>query len=84
MAKRQIELTSERPMAGGVADHAPAVIRVRKQSKYGRVTYYMNNWLPVPAVLRHLDGRTWRGLLLALLVLIGVAVAVVRLIGGAK
>jgi len=61
MAKRTIDLTSERPVTGGVQRTAPRVIRVRRQSKYGRVTHYMNNWLPVPAVLRHLDGHTWRG-----------------------
>jgi len=79
-----IDLTTERPMTGSVRGHRPAVIRVRRQAKYGRATYYMNNWLPVPPILRHLDGRTWRGILLALLLLVGGAWAGWRLIGGTK
>jgi len=81
MAKRMIDLTTERPMTGSVRGHRPAVIRVRRQSKYGRVTYYMNNWLPVPPILRHLDGRSVLGVALALLLALVVgAYALARLL----
>jgi len=35
--------------------------------------YCMNDWLPVPAVLRHLDGRSVRGVVLLIVVVVGVA-----------
>ena len=80
MAK-EIEFISERPMTGTVRRHKPAVIRVRRQSKYGRVTYYMDGlrW-PVPAWMRHLDGRTVRGVVLALLVLAALGYGLARLL----
>jgi hypothetical protein len=84
MAKKGTEFISERSMTGGLRGVGPAVIRVRRQSKYGRVTYYMNNWLPVPAVLRHLDGVTVRGLALALLAAVGVALVLARVVLGGR
>jgi len=71
MAKRTIDLTTERPMTGIVHGHQPAVIRVRRITEYGgKAHYYMDGlrW-PVPPILRHLDGRSVRGVALALLVL---------------
>jgi hypothetical protein len=83
--RRTIELTSERPTVGGVRRARPAVIRVRKETWRGGSRYVMNNWLPVPSVLRHLDGRTWRGVALALLALAAVGYyGLARLIGGAE
>jgi hypothetical protein len=86
MAKRQIELTSERPTVGGVRRARPAVIRVRRITEYGgKAHYYMDGWpWPVSPILRHLDGRTWRGVGLALLALAGGVYMLARLIGGAK
>jgi hypothetical protein len=80
MAKRQIDLTSERPTVGGVRRAKPAVIRVRPITEYGgRAHYYMDGWpWPVPSVLRHLDGRTWRGVALALLALAAVGYGLAR------
>jgi len=72
-------------MTGSVRGHRPAVIRVRKETWRDGSRYVMNHWLPVPDWMRRLDGRTWRGVLLALLALLVVgAYALARLIGGTK
>jgi hypothetical protein len=89
MAKKGTEFISERPMAGGVADHAPAVIRVRLyRRRGGGPRYYLDNvpfvHVPVPAVLRHLDGLTVRGLALALLALAALGYGLAKLIGGTE
>jgi len=73
MAKKEIEFISERSMAGPVREHQPAVIRVRLyQGRGGEPQYRLDSFLfsvPVPAWMRHLDGVTMRGLVLALLAL---------------
>jgi hypothetical protein len=70
---KKTEFISERPMIGGVTDHAPRVIRVRRETWRGGSRYAMNHWLIVPAWMRRLDGVTVvRLVLLALLALAGV------------
>lgn len=68
----------------------PRLIRVRRLQEYGgRAHYYLDGWpWPVPAWTRRLDGRTWRGVLLAAVVMLAAAGTfgwwVVRLLGKAR
>lgn len=86
MAKKQrpnILLTSERPMTRGVRRTGPGVIRVRLyQGRGGEPRYYLDSvpfvHVPVPPVLRHLDGVTVRGLLLAVVLVAGVGYGLAR------
>jgi hypothetical protein len=90
MAKKGTEFISERSMTGGLRGVGPAVIRVRLyRRRGGGPRYYLDNvpfvHVPVPAVLRHLDGVTVvRGLALALLALAALGYGLAKLIGGTE
>jgi len=79
--KRHRELTTDVWQTARFGQRKRRVIRVRKQSKFGRVRYCMNNWLFVPAWMRILDGWTVRvALTLAALALAFVGAGAIMLL----
>jgi hypothetical protein len=91
MAKKTIKLFTPYTQQAALAEpRPPRIIRVRRLQEYGgRVNYYLDGWpWPVPPVLRHLDGRTWRGVLLAVVLALAavgaLAIWLLRVLGRAR
>lgn len=83
MAKRTIELTTERMEEGHLAESKPRVVRVRLVGGEARLDVLGRYW-PAPRWMLALDGVRVRTLALALLALAGAAWALARLLGAKR